>query len=230
MGHRTKQGLADAGIPSDAQGSVVLQGRSTSGGPVLNEQLNHALSSRIVIEQAKGTVAERDRESVAMEGAFALLRNHARNHNARLADVAGAVIDGSLVAPPSTVPLPPNRTAPAGGHDGCAEGCPAASTISSWGVAEVLSEVPVAAEGVEELAGALAPITMDGVAPMTQDLGAHGEWFACGSGGGALGGEGGAKLGVLGPPASEFGGVVLLTAGARGGGAEQGVGPANGGW
>jgi hypothetical protein len=31
-----------------------------------------------------------------MEEAFSMLRNHARNHNLRLADVAGDVIDGTV--------------------------------------------------------------------------------------------------------------------------------------
>ena len=65
---------------------------------MLNEQLNHALNSRIVIEQAKGVIAERQR--LDMEQAFACLRAHARNHNRRLADVARDVIDGTLPAPP----------------------------------------------------------------------------------------------------------------------------------
>jgi AmiR/NasT family two-component response regulator len=52
---------------------------------VLNEQLHHALNSRIVIEQAKGMVAESER--LNMEEAFSMLRRHARNHNLRLAAI-----------------------------------------------------------------------------------------------------------------------------------------------
>ena len=74
----------------------VLQHRAALEAQVLNEQLNHALNSRIVIEQAKGIIAER--ESLNMEQAFSALRNHARGHNLRLVDVAGDVIDGSLAA------------------------------------------------------------------------------------------------------------------------------------
>ena len=48
-----------------------------------------------MIEQAKGMVAER--AGLDMEQAFPRLRNHARNHNLRLVDVALAVIEGSLV-------------------------------------------------------------------------------------------------------------------------------------
>ena len=63
---------------------------------VINEQLTHALNSRVVIEQAKGKVAER--LGVDMEASFTALRNHARNHNLRLVDVAEAVIGGTLAA------------------------------------------------------------------------------------------------------------------------------------
>ena len=73
---------------------AILQHRATLEAQVLNEQLNHALNSRIVIEQAKGMVAER--EGLDMERSFAMLRNHARNHNLRLADVAREVIGGAL--------------------------------------------------------------------------------------------------------------------------------------
>jgi GAF domain-containing protein len=81
---------------ADVATIAILQHRATFEAQVVNDQLNHALNSRIVIEQAKGMVAER--EQVDMEGAFSLLRNHARNHNAGLADVARSVIDGSLAA------------------------------------------------------------------------------------------------------------------------------------
>ncbi len=75
---------------------AILQHRAALEAQILNEQLNHALNTRIVIEQAKGVVAERD--GVDMEKAFTTLRNHARSHNLRLADVAGDVISGKLAA------------------------------------------------------------------------------------------------------------------------------------
>jgi len=53
-----------------------------------------ALNSRILIEQAKGMVSAR--LGLDMEGAFKVLRNHTRNHNLKLHDVAQSVIDGSL--------------------------------------------------------------------------------------------------------------------------------------
>jgi PAS domain S-box-containing protein len=56
----------------------------------LNEQLQTALTSRVVIEQAKGMLAER--RGISVEEAFQLLRKHARDHNASLEDVATAVV------------------------------------------------------------------------------------------------------------------------------------------
>src|SRR5438105_6417695 len=81
---------------ADVATIAILQYRAAIESQLVNEQLNHALNSRVVIEQAKGMVAEQD--GVDMEHAFSLLRNHARSHNLRLADVAAAVIDGTLVA------------------------------------------------------------------------------------------------------------------------------------
>jgi GAF domain-containing protein len=84
------QALADIATIS------ILQHRAALEAQLVHEQLNHALNSRIAIEQAKGIVAER--EGVDVDEAFVRLRNHARDHNLRLADVAHAVIDGSLSA------------------------------------------------------------------------------------------------------------------------------------
>jgi GAF domain-containing protein len=60
----------------------------------LSEQLQHALDSRIVIEQAKGILAEA--RGCTVDEAFAVLRAHAREHNAKLRDVARAVIELGL--------------------------------------------------------------------------------------------------------------------------------------
>jgi GAF domain-containing protein len=75
---------------------AILQHRAALDAQALNEQLDHALNSRIVIEQAKGMVAEH--EGVDVGQAFLRLRSHARNHNLRLADVAADVIAGEIVA------------------------------------------------------------------------------------------------------------------------------------
>jgi transcriptional regulator with GAF, ATPase, and Fis domain len=70
----------------------LLQERSIRNQEILTEQLQRALTSRVVIEQAKGLVAER--LGIDMDGAFAALRGYARGHNLKLSDVARAVIDG----------------------------------------------------------------------------------------------------------------------------------------
>jgi GAF domain-containing protein len=81
----------------------ILQQRSAHRTTILAEQLQRALNSRIVIEQAKGVLAERDH--VGMDVAFATLRKHARDHNLKLGDVALAVIRPST--DPGAVPPPP---------------------------------------------------------------------------------------------------------------------------
>jgi GAF domain-containing protein len=85
---RVAQALADVATIG------ILQQRSIHRTTVLAEQLQQALNSRIAIEQAKGVLAER--HDLDMAAAFESLRRHARNHNMRLADVAGAVVRGDL--------------------------------------------------------------------------------------------------------------------------------------
>lgn len=79
---------------ADVATIAILQHRAASEAQRINEQLGHALNSRVVIEQAKGVVAERS--GLDMDQAFSRLRSYARNHNRRLADVARGVVDGSL--------------------------------------------------------------------------------------------------------------------------------------
>ena len=74
----------------------ILQERAVRRGEVLVEQLQVALNSRIVIEQAKGMLAEHAMSNVA--DAFALLRGFARDTNRRLSDVALDVVAGRLPA------------------------------------------------------------------------------------------------------------------------------------
>jgi transcriptional regulator with GAF, ATPase, and Fis domain len=70
----------------------LLQERTIRHHEVVTEQLQTALNSRIVIEQAKGLVAER--LGVDMEVAFATLRAYARKQNLKLGEVARMVIAG----------------------------------------------------------------------------------------------------------------------------------------
>jgi GAF domain-containing protein len=72
----------------------LLQHRATTEAQRLNEQLSAALSNRVVIEQAKGVIAER--AGVDPAEAFSRLRSYARNHNLLLTNVAQAAVEGSL--------------------------------------------------------------------------------------------------------------------------------------
>lgn len=87
---RLARALADVATIS------ILQHRATADSDELTSQLNAALESRIVIEQAKGVLAEAG--SVDMQAAFDALRRHARDRNLRLAVVAASVVDHSIPA------------------------------------------------------------------------------------------------------------------------------------
>lgn len=86
----------------------VLRHRITTEAQVLNEQLSGSLTSRIVIEQAKGLIAERSGTDLAE--AFARLRRHARGHNRLLTDVAKAALGGTLDPSARAAPAPPTST------------------------------------------------------------------------------------------------------------------------
>ena len=73
---------------------ALLQERRIEESSVLVEQLQTALNSRIVIEQAKGMLAERTGLTPAQ--AFTALRAHARSSNQTLLSVAEAVINGTV--------------------------------------------------------------------------------------------------------------------------------------
>lgn len=96
LGEMRQADIDAAQALADVATIAILAHRAAREAHVVNDQLNHALNSRIVIEQAKGMIAER--EGLNMEQAFARLRTHARNHNLRLADIAQDVISGILAA------------------------------------------------------------------------------------------------------------------------------------
>lgn len=83
---RVVQALADIAT------IAILQHRAVREAQVVNEQLNRALNSRIIIEQAKGAIAQR--EGISPSDAFALLRSRARAARRRLTDVAVEVLEG----------------------------------------------------------------------------------------------------------------------------------------
>jgi hypothetical protein len=74
----------------------VLQQQELDQAHVVAAQLQHALNSRISIEQAKGIIAEQ--AHVTPDAAFDLLRTYARHRNEKLAAVTRAVIEGALTS------------------------------------------------------------------------------------------------------------------------------------
>jgi len=71
-----------------------LQARLVREKTVLAEQLQTALSSRVLIEQAKGALAERT--GLDVNAAFSAMRDYARRHGQTIRDVAARVLDGTL--------------------------------------------------------------------------------------------------------------------------------------
>ena len=119
-GIRIGQAMADVATIS------LLHERNMRHSDTLNEQLQTALNSRVIIEQAKGKLAER--LGLDTDQAFGLLRDHARSRNQRLSDVAQALIDG-------TEPVI-GRTPPRGSRDAQARlrGRPEASPARARGL------------------------------------------------------------------------------------------------
>ena len=87
----------------------ILSERGMNGGEVLNEQLQTALDSRVIIEQAKGVLAERGNRD--MDAAIDRLRGNSRDRNVKLSDVGRHNVEADLatavLAPP---PQPENPT------------------------------------------------------------------------------------------------------------------------
>jgi GAF domain-containing protein len=69
----------------------LLQVRALRHSEMVTEQLQSALNSRLLIEQAKGILAER--RHISLTQAFTLMRAYARNHNRLLSQVARAIIN-----------------------------------------------------------------------------------------------------------------------------------------
>lgn len=86
--------LSIAQLLADVSMAYVVNSRAYQESSRLADQLQRALDSRVVIEQAKGILAERLDTTVT--DAFELLRRHSRRHGRKLHDVAHEVIDGTL--------------------------------------------------------------------------------------------------------------------------------------
>jgi GAF domain-containing protein len=84
---------------------ALMQERALGRAEHLTEQLQFALSSRVVVEQAKGALA-RTLGSDA-DAAFAVLRDHARLHEVRLTDLARSVLEDPAVLRTVAREVPP---------------------------------------------------------------------------------------------------------------------------
>jgi GAF domain-containing protein len=82
------QGMADVATIG------ILHERALRESTIAKEQLQHALESRVLIEQAKGVIAQK--RGVDMDEAFGLLRNYARANGANLHDVASRLVGREL--------------------------------------------------------------------------------------------------------------------------------------
>lgn len=82
---------------ADVAAVGLLNQRLAHRSTVLAEQLRGALDSRVVIEQAKGVLAER--ESITTDQAYQRLRQYARSHNLKLTQVALDVVEDRVRLP-----------------------------------------------------------------------------------------------------------------------------------
>jgi GAF domain-containing protein len=94
VGALNPQDIAVAQALADVATIGILQERSIRSANLLSEQLQHALDSRILIEQAKGVIAAST--NLTMSEAFSALRMYARSRNRTLRDVADDVTSRRL--------------------------------------------------------------------------------------------------------------------------------------
>lgn len=90
----TEQEVATARVFTDIATAYVLQASQHARERRTIEQLQHALDSRVIIEQAKGVLAAE--RKISVDQAFALLRKHANDRNVTLRAVADAVVNLGL--------------------------------------------------------------------------------------------------------------------------------------
>ena len=85
---RLAQALADVAT------IALIQDRAAADTTIVNEQLQNALDSRVVLEQAKGVLAYSG--DLDMSAAYAALRTYARDHNLKITELARALVNRAL--------------------------------------------------------------------------------------------------------------------------------------
>lgn len=101
--HRIARAMADVAAIAIIQNQTVREAETRA------RQLQHALDSRVAIEQAKGMVAER--LGCDMDHAFGVIRSYTRNHRRLLTEVATDIVAGTLPLEEAVVVPPPDGTA-----------------------------------------------------------------------------------------------------------------------
>jgi len=84
------QDIAAAAVLADVATSYVINASKMRQQQQLTEQLQQALESRVVIEQAKGITAQQN--AVSVDQAYDLMRGHARSNNASMRAVAHGIV------------------------------------------------------------------------------------------------------------------------------------------
>ncbi|HEX7823360.1 MAG TPA: ANTAR domain-containing protein, partial [Mycobacterium sp.] len=100
-GLMTESDLLVAQALADVATIGILHQRVLTRGALVNSQLQTALNSRVLIEQAKGVLSER--LGLDMDQAFVQLRSMARNSNRHLSDTARTVIENPSAALPNSL-------------------------------------------------------------------------------------------------------------------------------
>jgi GAF domain-containing protein len=93
-GAAPEESISAAQAFADVATIGILHERTLRESAILSEQLQAALNSRIVIEQAKGVVSHT--RGVSIDEAFTLMREYARSHSMGLSIVAARLVDRSL--------------------------------------------------------------------------------------------------------------------------------------
>jgi GAF domain-containing protein len=94
-GHLEPEDVRAAQTIADVATIGLVQERTVREASAARDQLQHALTARILIEQAKGVISHS--RGVDMEQAWTILRHRARSHQARITDIAQGVVDGIIV-------------------------------------------------------------------------------------------------------------------------------------
>lgn len=86
--------MAAAAVLAHVATGYIVNVRDLNRARELTAQLQHALNSRVLIEQAKGYLSAA--LAIDVDSAFELLRSHSRSSRINIHDVAAQVVDGTL--------------------------------------------------------------------------------------------------------------------------------------